>query len=128
MKTATAVALSIGAVLAVPIVYGALSIWSAPSRVLTRTLDTDNIIHNYEWFHDMNGRFRARISQIAAHKKYLEAETHFPEIQRLRIELAGMQQSCRDIATQYNANAVKTNRNIFMGKEAPYNLPERACE
>lgn len=104
------------------------SVATAPSRVIQRTLETDNIISNYEWYHDAYATYLSRINQIAAHRKLIETAGSDGERQRLRIDLAGMQQSCRTLATQYNANATKTNKSIFMGREAPPYLNMSDCE
>lgn len=49
------------ALIALPVVGGLYSTFSsvvtAPSRVINKTLQTDNIINNYEWFHDAYGQY-----------------------------------------------------------------------
>jgi len=118
------------ALIALPVVGGLYSTFSsvvtAPSRVINKTLQTDNIINNYEWFHDAYGQYRARVSQIAQHKQFM-TEADKSETSRLRIELGAIQQSCRELAARYNANATKSNRSIFMGQEAPESLSEQQC-
>jgi len=118
------------ALIALPVVGGLYSTFSsvatAPSRVINKTLQTDNIINNYEWFHDAYGQYRARVSQITQHKQFM-ADADKAEATRLRIELGAIQQSCRELAAQYNANATKSNRSIFMGQEAPESLSEQQC-
>ena len=104
------------------------SVASAPGRVINRTMETGNIIHNYEWFHDVNAAFKSRVAQITAKKKSLSTETDKPEVIKLRIDLEAMQQSCRDLANKYNANSIKTNVSIFKGQEAPETLNASLCE
>jgi hypothetical protein len=104
-----------------------LSLLSQPSRVLKRTLDADHMINNYEFFRDANNQVIARIGQISSHKKILADNTDIGERTRLRIELAAMQQSCRDLVAKYNANVQKINRNIFRG-DAPASLNISSCE
>lgn len=105
------------------------SVATAPGRVVGRTLETDNIITKYEWFHDANGTYKARVAQIIAKKRDVSDPTNDQsEKYRLRVELGAMQQSCRDIAQRYNANATKTNQSIFMGRDAPTQLNPSACE
>jgi len=105
------------------------SVATAPGRVIERTMQPDNIINTYEWFHDANANYKARVAQIAAKKRDVSApDNDSAERFRLRTELGAMQQSCRDIAQRYNANAMKTNRSIFMGREAPETLNPTACE
>jgi hypothetical protein len=105
------------------------SVATAPGRVVSRTLDTDNIITKYEWFHDANGVYVSRVAQIKAKKRDMtDASNDAAEKYRLRTELGAMQQSCRDLANRYNANATKTNQSIFMGRDAPTALNPSACE
>lgn len=101
---------------------------TSAENVAKKTLDADNVIHNYEWFHDVDNQVKSRVSQIAAHREILSGETDGPEKRSLRIELAAMQQSCRDLVAQYNANSTKINRNIFRGRTAPEALDSNICE
>lgn len=105
------------------------SVATAPSRVIERTMKTDNIINNYEWFHDANAQYKSRLGQITDFKKQLESvkDDDRQEKNRLNVDLGATRQSCRDLATRYNANATKSNRSIFMGKEAPESLNMEAC-
>ena len=104
------------------------SVATAPGRVVNRTMTTDNIITSYEWFYDADGSFKARAAQVAATKALLAGETDADEIRRLKVELAGQQQSCREIATDYNARSAETNHAIFKGREAPISLSISDCE
>jgi hypothetical protein len=101
---------------------------SAPGRVVSKTLDTDNIIGNYEWFYDTNAAYTSRLGQIAAHRKLVAGETVAAEKSRLNIELVGMEQTCRDLATKYNANSEKANRALFKSKNLPETLSASACD
>jgi len=122
------VALGIGVPVLSTVLSTAATVATAPGRVISKTLETNNIINNYEWFHDAHGVYRARLAQVAQYKKFAANTTDQREKARIRIDLAGVQQSCRDLSAQYNANATKSNRSIFMGKTAPDRLPENACE
>jgi hypothetical protein len=103
---------------------------TAPGRVINKTLQTDNIIYNYEWFHDTAQAFGARVNQIASHKRAMAqvppAET--AELSRYRVEVEGMRQSCRDMAAHYNANALKVNRAVFRDPRTPPQLFIEACD
>lgn len=106
------------------------SVVTAPARVITKTLDTNNIIYNYEWFHDTAQAYGARVAQIVSHKR---AMAQVPaddraELNRYRIELEGMRQSCRDLAARYNANALKVNRAVFKDPRTPPQLFLEACD
>lgn len=104
------------------------SVASAPGRVVTRTMQTDNIINNYEWFYDSYHQIRSRINQIKQHKSFLKGDNSKDEKVNLRIELAGMQQSCRDLVEKYNSNSSKVNRDIFKSKSLPHTLDIQICE
>lgn len=101
----------------------------AVSGVVNKTLDPNNVIAKYEWFHDSYGVFKSRVNQIKVSKSDMEtSKGDSGEMARLRVELRAQQQSCRALAEQYNANATKTNQSIFMGREAPERLNPALCE
>lgn len=101
---------------------------TAPGRVAQKTLQTDNIIFNYERFFDINAKFVARVAQIKDQRSFYEAETDPAEKTRLRMELSAMKQSCRDLVTEYNADSQKMNRNLFKDKDLPFELNISDCE
>lgn len=105
-----------------------VSVATSPARVISSTMSTDNIIANYEFFHDAYQVFRARVGQISAHRDMIMDAVDPVEKSRLRMELAAMRQSCREIVGRYNANATKTNRAIFRGQEAPSAIDMSNCE
>jgi hypothetical protein len=130
---------AVGGVAIVGVGLVAINLVTAPLRVanmamnsatgvIGQTLDPNNVIQKYEWFHDAHAVYRARIPQIQTTKRAMAEETNAAEKARLRIELNAQQQNCRNIVTQYNSNATKTNQSIFMGREAPPSLEIRACE
>jgi hypothetical protein len=94
----------------------------------TRLASAENVIHNYEWFFDAKGAVDARVAQIKAHREILAAETDDKELRQLRIDLAGMQQSCRDLVARYNANASKATRSVFQSHNLPEYLNAEVCE
>lgn len=100
---------------------------TAPAKVITKTLDTDNIIQSYEWFYDVNASYTARYAQVIQYKDFLSNETDKDERYRMRTELAAMQQTCRVLATKYNANSEKMNKSIFKGWELPATLSYSNC-
>lgn len=112
----------------VAIGFGAVHFATLPGQIASRTFNADNIINNYEWFHDTNNAFLARRGQIVTHKTIITGATTDAEKSRLTIELAAMQQSCRELVGKYNANATKSNRSIFMGTTTPANLDMKDCE
>ena len=120
-------ALGAGAVV-INVVGTAASVATAPGRVIQRTMDTDNIISTYEWYHDAWGSLQAKTGTIKAHKDLIATEDNKPEVRRLRVELAGIQIICRNLVQEYNANSTKTNKSIFKGKTAPERIDSTHCE
>jgi hypothetical protein len=115
--------------LIVVIVYVATagSIATAPGRVISKTLETDNIIHSYEWFYDVHAAYLSRVGQIREFKKLDRAEDA-AEAARERVELSAIRQTCRDLATKYNADSQKMNKSIFRGWSLPEALDMGTCE
>lgn len=101
---------------------------TAPARVMNKTLETDNIIFNYEYFFDMNAAFTSRSAQVRQYKDLYMVELDKDEKIRLRTEMSAMQQSCRELVTKYNANSLKLNRRVFKDKNLPYQLEIKECE
>lgn len=101
---------------------------TAPARVVDRTFDTNNILENYEMFFNVNGQIESRLGQINAQKSVLKSEEDPSERSRLRMELSAMQQSCRGLVTQYNADAAKQNRALFKSKNLPSSFDINICE
>lgn len=125
-------AIGLGAMVLVWVITNFLSaagsVVSAPGRVLSKTMQTDNIIQSYEWFYDVNAGYDARLGQIKQFKAFYHEETDKGEKSRLRIDLASVQQTCRDLATKYNANSQKMNKSIFKGWTLPDVLKQSTCE
>lgn len=96
--------------------------------IVSKTVDADNVIHNYEWFHDTSQAIDARLPQIETHKQFLADETDPDEKARLRTELVAMQQSCRNMVSDYNANSKKVNVSIFKGGTAPSSYSLTICD
>lgn len=123
------IAVAVAAAILLPVGCGAYSIYTsavtAPSRVISKTLETDNIIFNYEWFFNVNSQFQSRLAQI---KEYKTFEGDEAEKYRLRTELGAMKQSCRELANNYNANSAKLNRAIFRSHNLPLVLDAALCE
>lgn len=118
--------------IALPVACSAYSVWSsattAPGRVISKTLQTNNILSNYELFHDESKQFDARVAQLTEHRGFLAAEADPAEKSRLRMELAAQQQSCRELAADYNANSLKLNRQLFKDRGLPPVLDAALCE
>lgn len=105
-----------------------VNVATKPAQLVNKTLDTNNIIHNYEWFYDVDAAYRAKLGQITVHKSLAAQETVPAERSRLQMELAAMQQSCRELVTKYNANSEKVNRSLFKSNNLPETLDINRCE
>lgn len=101
---------------------------SVPSRVLNKTLETNNVIENYEYFYDAVSDYNSRLSQITSHSELLKTTIDESEKNRLNIELGAMKQSCREIANNYNVNSQKINVVAFKSKNLPEELSAKECE
>lgn len=121
-------AIAAGALIAIPAVFTISNVLSAPGRVLNKTIETNNIIFNYELFFDLNSNFDSRVSQVNQYKLLLSNETDKQEKINLRTELAGMQQSCRELANKYNTDSQKLNVGLFKDRNLPYTLNATLCE
>ena len=99
----------------------------APAGILNKTFQSDNIIYNYEWFHDTYRAYQRRLSDIQGHKELLIDENNSKESERLRMEYVAMKMSCRTLVAEYNANSSKVNREIFKGTSVPNRLLMESC-
>lgn len=77
--------------------------------------------------YDVNAQYQARTAQIQSYAGEVKNASEGSERARLRTEVGAMQQSCRDLATQYNANSQKMNREIFKGWTLPETLDISTC-
>lgn len=132
MSTLKYVAIGVAALIVIPVGLNAIGVFNtvatAPGRVINKTLQTNNIIFNYERFFDVKANYDARVAQINEQKPLLDAEKDPAERSRLRIELSAMKQSCRELANGYNADAQKLNRSLFRDNKLPDQLDVTACE
>ena len=119
-------ALSVGFPVGCAVLSTVSTVATAPSRVINKTLETDNIIYNYEWFFNTNAQYNARVAQISEYKTFTDTDP--AERALLRTELSAVKQSCRELANNYNANAMKLNRAFFRSKNLPETLDVEICE
>ncbi len=124
--------IAVGAVVAVSVGIFAINVITQPMRtasgIMNKTFNADNVLHKYEWFHDTNAAYKARVNQIRESTMQYNRETNEVEKRTIRMELNAQRQSCRDLVTRYNANSIKTNVSIFQGREAPSSLDITTCE
>ena len=96
--------------------------------VINKTLNSDNVIHNYEWFYDTNGAIISRTGQINSHKSLVSETSDPDERSVLNMELSAMKQTCRELVTKYNANSEKANRSLFKSNGLPDSYNLSTCE
>jgi hypothetical protein len=99
----------------------------------TKAVLSDEMARDYEWFHTAYTNAQARVAQVQATKAVLSdemarVEADRAEVVRLRTELGGQQQSCRDLVADYNANAAKVTFGSFKGWSLPDRLDPLICE
>jgi hypothetical protein len=105
-----------------------INIMSQPARIISKTLDADNVINRYEWYFDSKAQIDARVSQIKGHQGIIAVTTDQQEVSRLRLELAAIQQSCRDLTQRYDANSQKLNVGLFRDWKLPERIDPANCE
>lgn len=122
-----AVAFLIAAPIACSAYSTAVTTATAPSRVINKTLETNNIIFNYEAFFDLKQKYDVRTVQIVDKQATLARATDPFEVSRLQTELDALKYACRDLATRYNSDSVKINRGIFKSNDLPHTLDMTNC-
>jgi len=103
-------------------------------RVVSQTIDADNVIANYEWFHQQHEDVLAKDVQIenaaAALERFEQSAgprntwnlTTSQESARLNAILTGHQQQRATMVADYNARANMANRAIFLDNDLPERL------
>jgi len=99
-----------------------------PMEIMKNTFNADNVVHNYEWFHDVDKHQKARVNQIIQFKVFFKSEDDKDEKIRLRMEMAAQQMSCRNLVAKYNANSEKMNVKIFKDWSLPDRINPNECE
>lgn len=101
------------------------------ARIVNKTIDADNVIYNYEWFHRQYGDILAMepklVTADAALKSFEasagpRADWDFDDKQehaRLASIVLGLQNQRAEMVQRYNAHAEMSNRSIFIGRNLP---------
>lgn len=97
-----------------------------PMGIIGKVATPDNVLTNYSRFHDLHGVHKMRIAQIKDYRTITPLDA--ADASRIRIEIAAMQQTCREAATRYNADAAKVHVGIFKGQSLPETLSVAACD
>lgn len=98
--------------------------------IFKKTFTPENAITSYERFYDLHAAFTERIVQISVAKDMLANSqgASESELQRLRTEVAGAKYSCAHIASMYNAESEKKNKEVFKSEGLPHKLLTTECE
>ena len=103
-------------------------------RVVEKTIDADNVIYNYEWFHQTYEDVQALDRKIEQAKSSLSrfvkeagprSDWTFDERQehdRLNAVLQGLENQRADVVATYNARSKMANRELFKDGRLPDNL------
>lgn len=116
------------AVILAPTAAIMIGIISKPAALVSKATDTTKMLQNYEWFYEASNNFTARSAQVRQFKSLLASETEKSEQSRLRIDLAAVQQSCRDLVAKYEAQSGKLHVGYLKSKSLPESLNAKDCE
>lgn len=113
-----------------------ISIMSQPARVISKTLDADNMINNYEWYKTQYNDFKAINQKIKdaegavvkfksdmGPRKDWDYEDK-TEASRLSSIVDGLKYQKADIVSAYNARSKMANRTLFKSNDLPEMLTE----
>ncbi len=134
-RTALNIGLSALAICGVLALVGTgISVLLQPAKVAQKTFDADNMIGNYEWFHQQYEdvkAFDARLVAATAAKTAFEQSAgprdswKFDERQewnRLNTIVLGLTGQRASMVAEYNARTAMANRNIFRSGDLPETL------
>jgi hypothetical protein len=114
------------------------SVATAPAGIVTRTVNPDNIIANYEWFRQQYRDIQSFGSRVelakgardgfmadAGPRASWSAEDKYRYAQ-LNDNLTGLQAQRARMIETYNARTSMLNRDIFRGKDVPAFIEQSA--
>jgi hypothetical protein len=129
-----------GAMLAVYLMAVAFTAVTLPFRtaqgVAEKVADPDNVVFQYEKFHNMCALIAIRDGEIVVAQKALDdhikatkgqpdpLSRNADETARLRTDLTGLQQDRIETAQRYNADSRKLTQNPFKAGGLPYRVDE----
>ena len=91
-----------------------------PARLVTKTFDADNILHNYEWFHQTAQDIGASKIKIKNADVMVQKAKSEEAREKWGTVLLGLNNYIQDLIAQYNAKSRMINRNLFKSKELPW--------
>ena len=123
------------ACMAIGAVVWGLGVMSQPAKVISKTLDADNMIHNYEWFKEQYNDYKAigiKIEEAEGAVNRFKLDIGMPrkdwgyedktEYGRLNSIADGLKYQKADIASKYNARSKMANRTLFKTNDLPEQL------
>lgn len=117
-RTAINVGLSTVLVLAVvgvggTVVFGLTNVLTQAGRVVSKTIDADNVIYNYEWFRQQYQDVLAMDGKIAVQTE-AAASADGDEKTRINSIVNGLKTKRAQMVADYNARGSMANRSIFI--------------
>lgn len=110
-------------------------------KVVSKTLDSDNVLFNYENFKDLYNGAKQQVANIKKAKKSMDdlkslygedAKNWTKDVRQqqafLQENVDGYSMQYQNIASRYNSDSKKLNRNLFKDKELPYEIPLNSDE
>ncbi len=107
---------------------------SQAQAIVERTMNADNVLYNYEWFHARVADYDSATRQVQQkqHDMSVFLESAGPrntwnyatqqEYNQLNVELSGLRAQRTNIANEYNSHVGMTNRNLFRSRSLPEQL------
>lgn len=90
--------------------------------ISARTLDGDNILANYEWYHSTYTDVISKVLVFNNYKRQLGGTKDQDMQNRMLIEQNGVFAYINDLCGQYNARSKMINRKLFKDKSLPWSL------
>lgn len=128
MKTSHMVGLAIMAPTLAAIIWAVNAPATKAVSLANKATDTTKMLANYEWFHDTSKTFNARVSAIQAHKGLIAEEKDPEELRRLRVEVNGMKQMCREMSANYASKTAQLHVGYLKSNDLPETLDAQQCE
>lgn len=106
------------------------------TEIINKTLDSDNVMYNYEWFKSQYNSYlalqkktdeaKAQVKSFEDSMKGITRDKWSPEqtneLARLNTVVSGFQYQLEDCIKEYNARSKMANRSIFKTHDLPEQL------
>lgn len=121
------VAIAIAAVVGVVVLSLAGTVFGNGADLIDKTTDADNVIFTYEHFFNLNAVIEAYPAQINNARQAAEASSDQSAKDRYIAVVLGLQNKCNEDVRQYNADAQKFNRALFLDNDLPNVIGTEYC-